>query len=313
MTTATPTALGVVAGRDLHGLTALVTGATSGLGTETARALAAAGAQVILAGRDQARGERAAAELSATTKGSAAFDLLDLADLGSVRAFAARHAGPPLHVLVCYAGIMAVPLRRTADGFESQLGVNHLGHFALAAALLPALRAAGAARVVSLSSRGHRRGDVVFDDPNYRHRPYDPWQAYGQSKTATALFAVGLTRRHAGDGVTANAVMPGAIRTGLQGHLPGADLVQLGWTRQEDGTLAAPASWLSPEQGAATSVWAATAPELAGKGGLYLENCRVAEPWTTDAVPPYGHYLPYAVDPERADRLWDLSLQLVAP
>jgi len=164
--------------------------------------------------------------------------------------------------------------------------------------------------VVSLSSRSHRRSDIDFDDPNYLHRPYDPWEAYGQSKTATALFAVGLTARHAPDGITCNALEPGEVMTGLFRHISREEVVARGWAK-EDGTPARLPGWKTPEQGAATSIWAAVAPELEGVGGKYLEDCAVAEPWTKDGDPPSGTYLPYALDPGHAQRLWDLSQQLV--
>ncbi|MUN40968.1 SDR family NAD(P)-dependent oxidoreductase [Actinomadura litoris] len=301
------TAMDVIAGHDLSGKEAVVTGGASGLGLETARALAAAGARVVLAARNPGAGEAAAARLRAETGGEVVFRPLDLGSLASVTGWARRHVetGRPLHLLVANAGIMATPLTRTADGFESQFGVNHLGHFAFTAGLLPALRAAGGARVVVLSSRAHRRGDVDLDDPNYERGPYDPWQAYGRSKTANALFAVGLTARHAAEGITANAVMPGAIMTGLQRHIPRQELADMGWSGVFD-----PRGWKTPEQGAATSVWAAVAPELDGVGGRYLENCAIGTPWTGPGDPPTGHYLPYALDPGTADRLWALSERL---
>jgi len=209
------------------------------------------------------------------------------------------------------AGIMATPLTRTAEGFESQFGVNHLGHFALATGLLPTLRAAGGARVVVLSSRAHRRSDVDFDDPNYHHRAYDRWQAYGQSKTAAALFAVGLTARHREDGITANAVVPGAIMTDLQRHIPAAELRDMGWA-DDRGIRKDVPGWKTVEQGAATTIWAAVAAELDGVGGRYLEDCAIAVPWTVDGVPPTGCYLPYLLDPGHAERLWALSGRLTS-
>jgi len=309
----TSTAAEVIAGHDLTGTEAIVTGGAAGLGAETARVLAAAGARVVIAVRNRARGEAATERLREQT-GRTDIECreLDLASLASIRAFTADYlaTGRPLHLLVNNAGVMATPLARTADGFESQFGVNHLGHFALATGLLPALRAAGTARVVALSSRAHRRGNMDFADPNYHHRPYDRWEAYGQSKTANGLFAVGLTERHLGDGITANAVMPGAIMTDLQRHLAADDLHEMGWANEQGEKHTDLSGWKTVEQGAATTVWAATAPELAGVGGLYLDDCAVAQPWTTDEVPPTGHYLPYLLDPRRADRLWELSLQL---
>ncbi|MDL4821460.1 oxidoreductase [Actinomadura opuntiae] len=311
---ASSTAADVVAGHDLTGKEAIVTGGASGLGAETARALAAAGARVVLAGRNPDNGERAAELLRKETGNElVVFRPLDLGSLESVRRWTERHVatGRPLHILVANAGIMATPLTRTADGFESQFGTNHLGHFAFTTGLLPALRAAGTARVVSLSSRAHRRSDIDFDDPNFERRPYDPWVAYGQSKTANALFAVGLTARYAGEGITCNAVMPGGIMTGLQRHITLDRLQEMGWA-DEFGHPVEPPGWKTPAQGAATSVWAAVAPELEGVGGRYLDDCAIAEPWTGEGDPPRGHYLPYALDPGHADRLWTLSERLVA-
>ncbi|MEU7140365.1 SDR family NAD(P)-dependent oxidoreductase [Nocardia sp. NPDC046473] len=304
------TALEVIADHDLTGREAIVTGGAAGLGFETARALAAAGARVVLAGRDQQVGAAAVAALRASTGNDRiVFRPLDLASLESVTTWAHKHAatGKPLHILILNAGIMATPLRRTADGVESQFAVNYLGHFALTMGLLPSLRAAGSARVVSLTSRAHRRGDIDFDDPNYLRRHYDPWQAYGQSKTACALLAVGLHARYAVEGLTANAVMPGGIVTGLQRHLDPEQLAAAGWPAlRRRGDI--PPGWRTPEQGAATSVWAAVAPGLVG--GEYLEDCAVATAWNADGNPPPGYYLPYAVDPGRADRLWALAEQL---
>ena len=309
------TADDVSQGHDLTGREAIVTGGASGLGAETARALAAAGARVVLAARDRDRGEAAAADLRGQTGNpDIEFRALHLDSLASVRAFTAEYlaTGRPLHLLINNAGIMAAPLTRTADGFESQFGVNHLGHFALATGLLPALRAAGTARVVSLSSRAHRRGDIDFGDPNYDRRPYDAWQAYGQSKTANGLFAVGLTAHHGGDGITANAVMPGAVLTDLMRHMSRADFEARGWADEHGRPRADMPGWKTVAQGAATCVWAALAPELDRRGGLYLDNCAIGQPWTADGVPPHGYYLPYVLDPDHAERLWGLSERLTA-
>lgn len=310
------TAADVLRGHDLHGKTALVTGGTSGLGQETARALAAAGARVFFTGRSARPDERRLARLRAAAgpdAGELAYRQLDLGSLAPVRAFAQPLLGEgPLDILVHSAGVMATPLTRTSDGFEIQFGINHLGHFVLAGALLPGLLAAPAARVVILSSRAHRRSDVSFTDPNYLHRPYDPWEAYGQSKTANALHAVGLAQRWAGQGLTVSSVMPGGIATGLQEHLPPGDLRSLGWTAK-DGRQVPPASWKTVEQGAATVVWAAVAPELDGHSGHYLEDCAIASTWTgPDDDVPSGWVAARALDPERAERLWELSARLVS-
>ena len=209
-------------------------------------------------------------------------------------------------MLINNAGIMATPLSYTEDGFESQFGTNHIGHFALTVGLLPALKAAGTARVVSLSSIGHRRSGMHFEDLNFRTRPYEPFSAYGQSKTANALFAVGLTQRYATDGITANAVMPGGILTGLQKHMTREEQMALGWF-DESGTPNP--RFKSTAQGASTSIWAAVAPELDGVGGRYLEDCAIAEPWTEER--PMSGYMPYALDPDDAARLWTVSEELI--
>jgi NAD(P)-dependent dehydrogenase (short-subunit alcohol dehydrogenase family) len=304
------TALEVIAGHDLQGREAIVTGGASGIGVETVRALATAGARVVLAARNREQAESVVATLRAETGSNAiVFEPLDLASLDSVRAFAARYqdTGRPLHILINNAGVMATPQSYTADGLEMQFGTNHIGHFALTVGLLAALRAAGTARVVELTSIGHRRSDVDFDDLNFRTRPYDPWIAYGQSKTANALFAVALTERYASDGITANSVMPGGILTGLQKHMTREQQIALGWF---DESGAPNPRFKSTAQGAATSIWAAVAPELEGIGGKYLEDCALARPWTSDQ--PMSGYLPYAVDPDRARRLWSVSEEIIA-
>jgi len=301
-------ALEVIDGHDLRGCEAIVTGGASGIGVETVRALASAGARVVLAARNRGQAEGVAADLQRDLRGTIEVELLDLASLASVRAFVegflARRR--PLQLLINNAGVMATPQSYTEDGFELQFGTNHVGHFALTAGLLPALKAAQKARVVALSSIGHRRSDIHFEDLNFREREYDPFSAYGQSKTANALFAVGLTRRCGGDGITANAVMPGGIITGLQKHMPREQQIALGWF---DETGKVNARFKDAGQGAATSIWAAVAPELDGVGGLYLEDCAVAKPWTEDA--PNSGYMPYALDPERAERLWSVSEELI--
>lgn len=298
----------VVASHDLAGKSAVVTGAASGIGVETARALARAGAAVTLAVRNRAAGEAAAGDINRSAGNQkASVGFLGLSDLASARAFAEEWGAAPLHILINNAGVMACPLSYTPDGLETQIGTNHFGHYLLAVLLSPALRRGAqeqgrAARVVSLSSIGHRRSAVNFDDPHYRHRPYDKWEAYGQSKTANALFAVGFHARFKDGGITANAVMPGGIMTPLQRHLPREEMIAFGWM-DETGKVAQ--GFKTPEQGASTSVWAAVGAELDGVGGLYLENCAQAEPWSKDA--PFAGVMPHALDPEAADRLWALS------
>jgi NAD(P)-dependent dehydrogenase (short-subunit alcohol dehydrogenase family) len=293
------TAAEVIAGIDLTGRRAVVTGASSGLGVETARALASAGAEVTLAVRDVAAGERTAKDINATT-GSTALHVkhLDLADVASAAAFAADWRGP-LHLLVNNAGIMATPELRTPQGWEMQFAVNHLGHFALATGLHAALKADGA-RIVAVSSSGHMLSPVIFDDPHFAFRRYDPWLAYGQSKTANVLFAVEASRRWADDGITANAVMPGAIFTNLQRHTQGAG----------SGTVP-PELMKTVEQGAATSVLVATSPLLDGVGGRYFADCNESETLDRRGARLQG-VARYALDPENARRLWTVSQQMLS-
>jgi len=306
------TAREVVAGHDLSGRTAIVTGGATGIGVETARALAEAGAEVVIAARKPDLASAAAADINRTARGPGArFEMLDLSSLASVRDFGGRWGERPLDLLVNNAGVMACPLSRTADGLEMQVGTNHFGHFLLGVLLAPALeagarRAGRPSRLVSLSSIGHRRSDINWEDPNYLTRPYEKWEAYGQAKTANSLFAVGFHKRYAGRGVTANAVMPGGIMTPLQRHMAREEMVAMGWIDPQTGAVRE--GFKTPEQGASTSVWAAVGPELEGVGGLYLENCAQAEPWTPEA--PFVGVLPHALDPESADRLWDLSLSI---
>jgi NAD(P)-dependent dehydrogenase (short-subunit alcohol dehydrogenase family) len=293
----------VLAGVDLGGRRAVVTGGASGIGVETARALAAAGAEVTLAVRDTAAGERTAADITATT-GNKRLHVapLDLADQASVRAFAAAWDGP-LHILVNNAGVMARPLGRSPEGWELQFATNHLGHFALATGLLPALRAAAGARVVSVASSAHIFSPVVFDDIHFERRAYEPWPAYGQSKTANILFAVEATRRWSGGGIFVNALHPGSIRTNLTRYVDPAELQRM---REQTGA-AAPAI-KTTEQGAATSVLLAAWPGLDGVGGRYFEDCNEAGPHLPGT---HTGVEAYAVDPEAAARLWDISIEEV--
>lgn len=290
-----------LAGIDLTGRTAMVTGGASGLGLETVRALAGAGAAVLAAVR---RPEEAAAVLEAVP-GDIAILPLDLSDDASIDACAAQvlARGGPLHMLVNNAAVMACPLTRDARGREAQFTTNHLGHFRLTARLWPALRAAGqdgGARVVSLSSIGHRIGAVDLDDPHFEHQPYDKWVAYGRAKSANALFAVGLDARGASQGVRAFSVHPGGIMTNLQRHLPREEQVAMGWI-SDDGVLNP--LFKTPAQGAATSVWAATSPQLAGRGGQYCEDCDIARLWQ-EGMAGWSGVRAHAIDPATADRLW---------
>ncbi|MFG6476288.1 SDR family NAD(P)-dependent oxidoreductase [Microbacterium sp. P06] len=293
-------AIDVVEGLDLGGRSAIVTGSSSGIGVETARAFATAGANVTLAVRDIDAGRRTAASLRAATGNSAiAVVELDLADLASVRSFSASWSGP-LHFLINNAGIMHAPELRTDAGWEMQMAVNHLGHFALATELLPALAEAGDARIVSVSSSGHASSGIRFDDMFFQRDVYDPGLAYGQSKTANVLFALEATKRWAPYGVTAAAVMPGGIWTNLQRYW---DPVFLADMKRRYPTK-------TPAQGAATSVWASTRAEVTPGGPVYFEDCRPARVVTSIADGLHG-VLPHALDPAAAERLWDVSAELV--
>jgi len=284
---ATTTAAEVAAGLDLTGKRAIVTGGGSGIGAETARVLAAAGAEV-----------------TATTRAD-----LDLADPAGVDRFVRRWSGP-LHILVNNAGVMATPETRTPEGRELQFATNHLGHFQLALGLHDALAAAEGARVVVVSSVGHVNGEVLFDDVDFARHPYDPWAAYSQSKTANILFAVEFDRRHKDDGVRATAVHPGAIRTELTRHM-GADelqgLIDRINTERKPGEPAF--GWKTVPQGAATSVWAGIVASADEVGGRYCEDCHVArlvnDPESRSGVRSY------ALDPDHAKALWAKSEEMV--
>ncbi|HTJ40072.1 MAG TPA: SDR family NAD(P)-dependent oxidoreductase [Dactylosporangium sp.] len=298
------TAAEVLSGVDLTGKRAIVTGGASGIGIETARAFASAGAEVTIAVRDTEAGERTAADLTADTGNKqVSVAPLDLSDQNSVRAFAAGWDGP-LHILVNNAGVMALPdLRRTPQGWELQFATNHLGHFALTTGLLPALRAANGARVVAVSSSAHHFSPVVFDDIHFERREYEPWRAYGQSKTANILFAVEADRRWSGDGIRVNALHPGSIRTNLQRHVDPAELERLA----RETRAGEPRRMKTTQQGAATSVLLAASPTVDGVGGKYYEDCNEARPHTAGMTGVSAH----ALDPDAAARLWDLSHVLI--
>ncbi|WP_422736162.1 SDR family NAD(P)-dependent oxidoreductase [Micromonospora sp. WMMD729] len=294
------TAMDVIRGVDLVGRRAIVTGGSSGIGVETARALASAGAEVTLAVRNPDAGRKAADDITGTTGNDRVLvGPLDLADQGSVADFVANWDGP-LHILVNNAGIMAAPLSRTPQGWEMQFATNHLGHFALATGLRRALAAADGARIVSVSSAAHLRSPVVFEDIQYDRREYEPWQAYGQSKTANVLFAVEATRRWSDDGIYTNSLMPGAIRTNLQRYVSEEEL-----NRLRAGNAAA---WKTVEQGAATSVLVAASPLLDEVGGRYFEDCQQAAPARPGTRTGVADY---ALDPEAAERLWKVSTDLL--
>jgi NAD(P)-dependent dehydrogenase (short-subunit alcohol dehydrogenase family) len=290
----------VLDGLDLTGRRIIITGGGSGIGAESARALAARGADVTIAVRDIASGERAGEQIRAEARaGAVHVARLDLLDRASIRAFTASWSGP-LHALINNAGIMALPdLHRTPEGWELQFATNHLGHFALTVGLHDALAAVGG-RIVSVSSNAHRVSPVVFDDVMFQRRPYEAWSAYGQSKTANVLLAVEAAKRYALDGITANALMPGGIRTGLQRH-------QTGSAAQE---IFDNYDWKTPQQGASTSVLLAASPLVTGITGRYFEDNNEAER-TTDPDAESG-VRPHALDPEAAERLWKVSLDLIS-
>jgi len=298
------TAVEALDGLDLSGQLAIVTGGYSGLGLETVRALSGAGAHVVVPARRRAHAEEVLAGVAGVE-----VDELDLGDLDSVRAFAERflESDRSLDILINNAAIMACPETRLAHGWEAQFATNHLGHFALANRLWPALRAGGGARVVALSSTGHKLSPIRFDDLQF-DQGYDKWQAYGQAKTANSLFAVHLDAIAQDASVRAFAAHPGGIMTPLQRHLDREEMVASGWIA-EDGTP--DARFKTPEQGASTSTWAATSPQLADMGGVYCEDCDVAAPTEvgSDTARLRGVDA-HAIDPDAAARLWAVSAEL---
>ena len=289
------TALDIVRGLDLAGKRILVTGGATGIGLETTRALASAGAELTIATRDSSNADRVAEAIGLETGSRVLVEQLDLAEGDSIAALADRWKGP-LHVLINNAGVMALPEQRTVEGWEMQFAVNYLGHFALALGLHHALKAAGGARIVSVSSSAHQASDIVYEDIHFRRRPYDPIQAYGQSKTANALFAVEADRRWQADGIRVNSLMPGAIPTNLQRHI---------------GGMRTPVELRkSPAQGAATSVLVAVSPLLDRIGGRYFADCNEALPLDQAERSIVG-VAAYALDPGNAARLWEVSEEMV--
>jgi NAD(P)-dependent dehydrogenase (short-subunit alcohol dehydrogenase family) len=314
---ASSTAAEVIDGVDLTGSIAVVTGGHAGLGVETVRALRGVGATVIAAARDT---ERAARGLDGIADVEIA--RLDLTDPASIDDFIADFIASerPLHILVNNAGIMMVPLARDTRGYESQFATNHVGHFQLTVGLWPALQRADGARVVAVSSWGHRHSDIVWDDVQYDSREYDALTSYGQSKTANNLFAVEVDRRGHDDGIRGFALHPGSIVTSVAQQLSTEDLQALGLVDEDGEPIIDPSrNMKSPAQGAATSVWCAASPQLDGMGGVYCENCDIA-PLVGDAdeaeIREFGSrplgVMPYSVDPESAARLWDLSHSLIS-
>ena len=295
------TALEVVEGIDLSGKTAFVTGGYSGLGTEIVRALVAAGARVLVGARRPAK----AAEDLADVRGPVEILELDLSDPASIDACAAEVASrtDKLHIVINNAAIMACPLARDARGYESQFATNHLGHFQLTARLWPLLKAASGARLVSVSSIGHRLNGLSVEDPSFEHRDYDKWLAYGQAKSANALFALQLDKLGAAHGLRAFAVHPGGIVTPLQRHLSMDEQKAMGWY-DEEGKVNP--MFKSPAEGAATATWCATSPLLDGLGGVYCEDCNVGA-MAGDPPPRASGVWPHIRDEALAAALWDKS------
>jgi len=315
---ATTTAEDVLSGVSLRGKTVLVTGVSAGLGVETARVLVAHGARVIGTVRDMGKGEVATAGVrEAAAKGGGAFALvpLDLADLASVRACADAllAKGEAFDVVIANAGVMATPFGQTKDGFETQFGTNHLGHFVLVNRIAPLIREGG--RVVSLASSGHRFADVDLDDPGFERTEYAPFVAYGRSKTANILFAVAFDRRHRGRGVRAAAVHPGGIMTELARHMEAGQIeAMVKQLNDQAAALGKPSfQFKTVPQGAATSVWAGVVADADEVGGRYCEDCHVGEvlPDDEESGLMSGGVRGYAVDPTRAEALWVLSERMV--
>lgn len=299
--TAASTAAEIMAGIDLTGRTAVVTGGHSGLGLVTTHALAEAGARVIVPARDAGRASALLAEIP-----GAQARAMDLTDATSIKAFAETLVGEPVSILINSAGVMAMPLRRDAGGHEMQFATNHLGHFRLTCVLWSSLVAAEGARVVAVSSRGHQIAGVDFDDIDFERRPYDKWVAYGQSKTANALFAMALDERGRDRGVQAYSLHPGQILTDLARHLTAEEVAGFDALDREGRPIIDPARGMKTvEQGAATSLWCATSPLLANVGGVFCEDCEVAE-LNVEGRGRKG-VAAWAADPQAAERLWALS------
>jgi NAD(P)-dependent dehydrogenase (short-subunit alcohol dehydrogenase family) len=303
----------VIKGIDLSGKVAIVTGGYSGIGVETVRAIRSAGARVIVPTRERDRAVRALDGIDVE------IEAMNLLDPASIDGFAERFLATrqPLHILVDSAGIGGAPLTRDARGYELHFATNHLGHFQLAMRLWPALRKANGARVVAVSAWAHSRAPVVFEDPNFEHRDYVPWMAYGQSKTANILFALAMDERGKAHGVRAFSLHPGSIvSTGLSKYVAPEILRAVGLIDEDGNPIIDPAKNMKTvEQGAATSVWCATSPQLERIGGVYCQNCDIAPLVSEElATNPIGSMalgvMPHAVDPHAADRLWRMSEQL---
>ncbi|GGY46034.1 oxidoreductase [Parvularcula lutaonensis] len=295
----------VMGSADLGGKRAIVTGGYSGIGFETVKALAARGMHIIVPARSRQKAEDALRAFDNVTVAD-----MDLADLASVRKFARDFGDRPLDLLINNAGIMVPPLERVGPGWESQFGINHMGHFLLTKELLPSLRKADSPRVVALSSLAHRISPIRWDDPQFENTTYEKWVAYGQSKTANALFASALDSRE--DGILAFSVHPGGIMTDLQRHMTKEEQVARGWLN-EDGSMpeAVKAFFKTPAQGASTTLWCATSEMLEGHGGVYCEDCNIAALVPDDDEGFFG-VRSWACSDEEAARLWDFSEGLLA-
>jgi NAD(P)-dependent dehydrogenase (short-subunit alcohol dehydrogenase family) len=305
------TAAEVISGVDLTGKRAVVTGGASGIGLETARALALAGAHVTLPVRNTDAGQRAAADIHATTgRGDVRVARLDLTDLSTIDAFTAEWTGP-LHILVNNAGVLALPERTvTPEGWEVQFAANYLGHAALTLGLHDGLAAAKGARVVVVSSSAHLLSPVVFHDIHFTSRPYDAMSAYAQSKTAAVLFTVAIAKKWAADDITANALHPGGVVTNIQRHFDQTTLRSVGAVDEHDRLIDVPPGWKSRQQGAATSVMLAASPLVQGVTGRYFDDCNEAV-IATEPGDLSGGVAPYALDQNDADRLWDETIRLL--
>ncbi len=294
----------VLQGIDLTGKTVLITGGTSGLGQESARALAEHGANVIITGRNMEKADSVAEAIANATGQTVETEQLELGSFASIRAFAGRilQRETPIDLLILNAGVMACPASKTEDGLELQFGSNHIGHFLATCSIVPILAEGG--RIVSLSSAGHHFSPIVFDDIQFENREYDRWASYGQSKTANALFAVGLNRRLKARNIEAFSVHPGVIMTELGRHLTEEDVA-----RYEAAVESGELTLKSIPAGAATQVLAATAPELQGQGGSYLADCQICA--TDDETESWSFVRSYAISPENADNLWSVSEKIV--
>lgn len=306
------TATEVLEGQDLTGKRVVITGCSGGIGLETAKTLAQIGANIVMANRDSEKSDKAFEELSKEFPDADISHLsIDLSSLESVREFADKYMEKydDLHLLINNAGIMACPQSQTQDGFETQFGVNHLGHFVLTSRLMPVILKSAPARVVNLSSGAHRTASVDIADPNFENRTYEKWVSYGQSKTANILFSLELNRRLEDTGVMSFSVHPGMILTDLSRHMTEEDMLDFAKRIDPANNDGQALTRKSIPAGAATTVWAATAAELESHGGVYLEDCNVANPKSSDT--DLKGYAPYAKDGELAKQLWELSEKLV--